>query len=56
MEIWATQYSVLQEVMAKCNITQENIAAIGITNQRENYNSLGQKYRGSNIQCNCLAM
>lgn len=35
MEIWATQYSVLQEVMAKCNITQENIAAIGITNQRE---------------------
>ena len=35
MEIWATQYSVLQEVMAKSNITQENIAAIGITNQRE---------------------
>ena len=35
MEIWATEYSVLQEVMAKCNITQENIAAIGITNQRE---------------------
>lgn len=35
MEIWATQYSVLQEVMAKTNITQENIAAIGITNQRE---------------------
>ncbi|MGL5647668.1 MAG: glycerol kinase GlpK [Clostridium sp.] len=35
MEIWATQYSVLQEVLAKTNITQENIAAIGITNQRE---------------------
>ena len=35
MEIWATQYSVLQDVMAKSNITQENIAAIGITNQRE---------------------
>ncbi len=35
MEIWATQYSVLQEVMAKSNITQENITAIGITNQRE---------------------
>ena len=35
MEIWATQYGVLQEVMAKCNITQENIAGIGITNQRE---------------------
>lgn len=35
MEIWATQYGVLQEVMAKTNITQENVAAIGITNQRE---------------------
>lgn len=35
MEIWATQYGVLQEVLAKSNITQENIAAIGITNQRE---------------------
>lgn len=35
MEIWATQYGVLQEAMAKANITQEDIAAIGITNQRE---------------------
>ncbi|MBU5321561.1 glycerol kinase GlpK [Sarcina ventriculi] len=35
MEIWATEYSILQEVLAKSNITQEDIAAIGITNQRE---------------------
>lgn len=35
LEIWSSQYGVLQEVMAKANITQENIAAIGITNQRE---------------------
>lgn len=35
MEIWATQYGVLQEVMAQNNITQEAVAAIGITNQRE---------------------
>ena len=35
MEIWATQYGVLQEVIAKSNISQEDIAAIGITNQRE---------------------
>lgn len=35
MEIWATQYSVLQEALAKSNITQEDIVAIGITNQRE---------------------
>ncbi len=35
MEIWSSQYAVLQEVMAKSNITQEKLAAIGITNQRE---------------------
>ncbi len=35
VEIWATQYGVLQEAMVKKNITPEEIAAIGITNQRE---------------------
>ena len=35
MEIWSSQYGVLQEVMAKSNIKPEEIAAIGITNQRE---------------------
>ena len=35
MEIWASQYGVLQEVLAKTNISPEQIEAIGITNQRE---------------------
>jgi glycerol kinase len=35
MEIWSTQYGVLQEVIAKTNIKYEDIAAFGITNQRE---------------------
>ena len=35
MEIWASQYGVLQEVLAKTNIESEQISAIGITNQRE---------------------
>ena len=35
LEIWATQYGVLQEVIAKTNIIQDEVAAIGITNQRE---------------------
>ena len=35
MQIWASQYGVLQEVLAKTNIEPEQIAAIGITNQRE---------------------
>lgn len=35
LEIWSSQYSVLQEVLAKSDINPEEIAAIGITNQRE---------------------
>ena len=35
LEIWATQYGVLQEVIAKTNINYNDIAAMGITNQRE---------------------
>lgn len=35
MEIWATQSSVLTEVLAKTDIHSDEVAAIGITNQRE---------------------
>ena len=35
MEIWATQRSVAQEVMEKTGTQPDEIAAIGITNQRE---------------------
>ncbi len=35
MEIWASQSSALNEVVAKAGITPDTIAAIGITNQRE---------------------
>lgn len=34
-EIWASQASVMAEVMAKSSITASELAAIGITNQRE---------------------
>ena len=34
-EIWATQSGVLHEVLAKAGIGARDIAAIGITNQRE---------------------
>jgi glycerol kinase len=35
MEIWSTQFGVASEAMAKLNISAADIAAIGITNQRE---------------------
>ncbi|MRI32715.1 glycerol kinase [Endozoicomonas sp. OPT23] len=35
MEIWGTQSSVLTEVLAKSGIRSDEVAALGITNQRE---------------------
>ena len=35
MEIWSSQYSVLTESLAQSGVSPEEIAAIGITNQRE---------------------
>lgn len=34
-EIWATQLGVMMEAKAKLNLSPEDVAAIGITNQRE---------------------
>ncbi len=35
MEIWSSQYAVMMEVVAKSGVNATDIAAIGITNQRE---------------------
>jgi len=35
MEIYSTQYAVMTELLAKANVNAKDIAAIGITNQRE---------------------
>ncbi len=35
MEIWASQYGVMMELIAKSGVSAVDIAAIGITNQRE---------------------
>ncbi|MBQ8637840.1 MAG: glycerol kinase GlpK [Lachnospiraceae bacterium] len=35
MEIWSSQYGVMMEAMTKLGATAKDIAAIGITNQRE---------------------
>src|SRR2546430_7868858 len=34
-EIWSSQLSVAQQVLAKANLKSADVAAIGITNQRE---------------------
>ena len=35
MEIWSSQYAVMMEIIAQTGISPKDIAAIGITNQRE---------------------
>ena len=35
IDIWSSQYGVMMELLAKCNVSPTDIAAIGITNQRE---------------------
>jgi len=35
MDIFSTQYAVMTELLAKANVSAKDIAAIGITNQRE---------------------
>ncbi len=35
MEIWSSQSATMTEVLARANITEEQVHAIGITNQRE---------------------
>lgn len=66
MEIWATQSAVWAEALAQANIDSEQIAAIGITNQRETtviwdkatgkpiYNAIVWQSRQSNDICKQL--
>lgn len=35
IDIWSSQYGVMMELLAKCNVSPKDVAAIGITNQRE---------------------
>ena len=35
MEVWSSQYGVMMEVIAQSGVNPAEIAAIGITNQRE---------------------
>ncbi|MEG2506001.1 MAG: FGGY family carbohydrate kinase, partial [Carnobacterium sp.] len=66
MEIWATQSSVWVEALAQAGISSDQIAGIGITNQRETtiiwdkktgkpiYNAIVWQSRQSNEICNQL--
>ena len=55
-EIWSTMLGVAVEAMQKAGASYEDIAAIGITNQRETTIVWGQKRRRAGLQCNCMAV
>ena len=46
-EIWSTQLSVARQAMNQINASAADIAAIGITNQRETGNRVGQRIQGN---------
>lgn len=54
MEIWATQSAVWVEALAQAGIKSEQVAAIGITNQRET-TVVWDKNGQADLQCDCLA-
>ena len=54
-EIWSTQLGVAVEAMSMVNAKACDIAAIGITNQRDSY-CLEQGDRRACIQCYCMAV
>ena len=56
MEIWSSQLGVAIESMAVLGITDDQIEAIGITNQRETTILWDKKYRRTGIQCHCMAV
>ena len=55
MEIWSSQFSVMMAAMANIGAHGEDIAAIGITNQRDHH-CVGQGHRRSGVQCHCVAV
>ena len=54
-EIWATTVATVREAMAKAALTARDIAAIGITNQRETTRHLGSRHRQADPQRHRLA-
>ena len=54
-EIWSTQLGVAVEAMQKIGASAKDIAAIGITNQRET-TIVGQAYGGTCLQCDRVAV
>ena len=49
MEIWSSQYGVMNEVIAQSGVDPKDIAGIGITNQRADHHPVGQEHRTPSV-------
>ena len=56
MEIWSSQYGVMNEVIAQSGVDPRDIAGIGITNQRETTILWEQSHRPPGVQRHRLAV
>src|SRR3954471_14711684 len=54
-EIWESQRAVALEAASKAGVKREDLAAIGITNQRGNHAGLEPEKRTTALQCHRLA-
>ena len=53
--IWTTSVATARAAMASAGVTAEDVAAIGITNQRETTDPVGPRDRQADPQCDRLA-
>lgn len=56
LEIYASQSGVLAEVMAKGDLSPDEIAGIGISQPAGDHHPLGKGHRTPGLQRHCLAM
>lgn len=56
MEIWSSQLSVAVEAMGQIGAEADDIAAIGITNQRETTICFSKKDRKTGLSGDCMAV
>lgn len=56
MEIWSSQLSVAVEAMGQIGAEADDIAAIGITNQRETTICFSEKDRKTGLSGGCMAV
>jgi len=56
MEIWRNSQAVIKGALGKTGISGGDLAAIGITNQRETCRAVGTKIPAAPLQCDRLAV